>query len=124
MNVDMDKVAAVLVDAGHTLQKVASERDALSVKLARAEEENAALLKRMEAEKVAADMHDKGVHLDVPFDKLAAALEQEEDGRLEVIKTALQMRPGDMMSGARLSDTPSSGSGGSDLESFILGTVG
>jgi len=123
MNLDMEKAAAVLVDAGHALQKVASERDGLAVKLAQAEANNALLLKRMEAEKIAAAMHDKGVNLDTSFDKLAAALEQEDDSRLEIIKAALQMQPGDMMNGARLSDGMASQSG-SDFENFILGTVG
>lgn len=123
MSIDMEKAAALLVDAGHALQKVASERDSLAVKLAAAEEQNAMLLRRMEAEKVAADMHSKGVHLDVSFDKLASALEEESAEQLNVIKVALQMQPGDMMSGARLTDTGSRSSG-SDFESYILGTVG
>lgn len=123
-NVNMNKAAEMLVDAGHALQKVASERDVAVQELAVEREKNAALLKRMEVEKIAADMHDKGVHLDVPFDKLASALEDEPGERLEVIKQALQMAPGDMMRGARLSDSQSSQSIGSDFENFILGTVG
>lgn len=124
MNVNMEKAAEMLVDAGQALQKVASERDALAQELTAEREKNAALLKRMEVEKIAADMHDKGVHLDVPWDKLAAALEDEPAERLEVIKQALQMQPGDMMRGASLSDSPSSQSLSSDFENFILGTVG
>jgi hypothetical protein len=123
MNVNMEKAAEMLVDAGQALQKVASERDSLAQQLAVEREKNATMEKRMEAEKVAAEMHDKGIHVDTPLDKLASALESEPDERLEVIKQALQMRPGDVMRGTSLSDAPSR-SDGSDFENFILGTVG
>ena len=123
MNVNMEQAAAMLVDAGQTLTKIATERDGLNVKLASVTAERDALRKRMEAEKIAAEMHDKGVHLDVAFDKLASALEQEADSRLEVIKVALQMRPEDMGHGLTLSDADAARAG-SDLETYILGTVG
>jgi len=112
-----------MADAGHTLQKVSSERDKLAEENVELREKNAALVRRMEAEKVAAEMHDKNIHTEVPFDLLAEQLEKEaEQGNLPVIQKALHMTGPDMLKSASLSD--GSGAGASELEQFILGTVG
>jgi len=124
MNVNMEKAASMLVDAGVTLKKQASKISTLKDELQAERGKTAMLERRMEAEKVAADMHDKGVNVDVPFDKLAAKLEEEPAPRLEVIKEALAMQAPDMLRGAHLSDSPAPGGGTSDFERFILGDVG
>jgi len=112
-----------MADAGQTLQKVASERDKLAEENVELRDKNASLLRRMEAEKVAAEMHDKGVHTDVPYDLLAEQLEKEaEQGNLPVIQKALHMTGPDMLKSASLSD--SSGASSSEFEQFILGNVG
>lgn len=124
MNVNMEKAAAMLVDAGHTLKKQASKISTLKEQLQAEQQKTAMLERRMEVEKIAADMHDRGVNLDTPFDKLAAKLEEEPTNRLEVIKEALQMQAPDMLRGTHLSDSAAPGGGSSDFERFILGDVG
>jgi len=123
MSVTREKAAQLMADAGHTLQKVSSERDKLAEENVELREKNSSLLRRMEAEKVAAEMHDKGIHTEVPYDVLAEQLEKEaEQGNLPVIQQALHMTGPDMLKSASLSD--GSGVGASELESYILGTVG
>jgi len=124
MNVNMEKAATMLVDAGVTLKKQASKISTLKDELQAEQEKTAMLERRMEAEKIAADMHDKGVNVDVSFDKLAAKLEEEPPNRLDVIKEALAMQAPDMLRGAHLSDSPAPGGGTSEFERFILGDVG
>jgi hypothetical protein len=122
MNVDKEKAAVMLVDAGVNLKKLSSKNVQLEQALQEEREKRAMLEKRMEAEKVAADMHDRGVNLDVDFDKLASSLEKKPRERLEVIKEALSMQAPDMLRDARLSDSPAHGA--TDFERFILGDVG
>jgi len=123
MSTPREKAAQLMADAGQTLQKVASERDKLAEENVELRDKNASLLRRMEAEKVAAEMHDKGVHTDVPYDLLAEQLEKEaEQGNLPVIQKALHMTGPDMLKSASLSD--SSGASSSEFEQFILGNVG
>ncbi len=124
-SLDMNKVAQLLADGSTALRKVASERDEANQKVASLEEQNAALIRRMEAEKVAADMHSKGIRTEVPFDSLAEHLEKEaEVGNLETIKEALSMTGPDMMREAFVREDSPAGGGSSDFEQFINGEVG
>lgn len=123
---DLKKVAQLAADSAATLKKVAYERDAYREKVAALNEQNAALIRRMEAEKVAAEMHSKGVRTEVPFDTLAEYLEKEAAaGRLEQVKLALDMTGPDMMKEAFINEDESSGGGASnEFERFITGSVG
>jgi hypothetical protein len=113
------KIAKVLTDTKNALLAVTDERDKLAEKCALLE-------RRSEAEKVAAVMHSKGVHLDVERDDLVADLEKAaEDGRLPVLTEALDMVGPNMgITGTLASNEELRGSGGNALESFLLGDVG
>jgi len=114
-----EQAATIMADSANALRKLASRVSEL-------EGENASLVRRMEAEKVAADMHDKGIHTEVPFDELATQMEKEaENGRLPVIQEALSMTGPDMFKGASLREGGEEGAAGqTELEHFILGTIG
>lgn len=115
---DKEKVAKVLMDAGAALRSVTSERDKLA-------SEVATLRRRDEAQKTASAMHSKGIHREVDYDTLVGNLEKAaEDGRLHVIKEAMEMVGPNMGSlGSLTSDDVATG-GGNAFESFILGDVG
>jgi hypothetical protein len=122
---DMNKVAQLLADGSATLRKVASERDEKTAENEQLKEANVQLVRRMDAEKVAAEMHTKGIRLDVPFDALAEHLEKEaEAGKIETIKQALAMTGPDMMKGASISEDGPAGDGSSEFERFVNGEVG
>jgi hypothetical protein len=122
---NMDKVAQLLSDGSTALRKVASERDEVKAENGQLKEANAALVRRMEAEKVAADMHSKGIRTEVPFDALSEALEKEaEQGKLTLIKEALDMTGPDMMRDSFVREDSPAGGGASEFEAFINGEVG
>jgi hypothetical protein len=112
------KIAQVLSDTQKVLLSVTAERDKLA-------SENAVMYRRMEAEKLATAMHDKGIRLEVGRDQLIGDLEKAaEDGRFSVIQEAVDMVAPNMgLSGTLSSDEATSG-GSTSLESFILGNVG
>ena len=125
MNLEQTKVAQLVKDASATIRKQASAITVLEEKLANAEAREAALLQRMEAEKLAAEMHDKGIRTEVPFDALVDRLEKEAAaGKLEAIKEAVSMTGPDMMKGAFINDQDSAGGGTTDFERYINGEVG
>jgi hypothetical protein len=117
--ISSDKVAEVLADASRALRTVAAERDAAVTKLAKMEQ-------RADAEKVASSMHHKGHRLDTEFSSLADEMEKAaEQGRLPIIKEALDMMAPNMgfkTASIRSDETTSGGS--SDLERFVMGDVG
>jgi hypothetical protein len=117
--ISSEKIAKVLTDARNALVSVTEERDKLA-------ERCALLERRAEAEKIAAAMHEKGVHLDVEREDLVADLEKAaESGRLPVLEEALTMVGPNMgITGTLTSDEELRGSGGNALESFLLGDVG
>lgn len=122
---DMNKVAQLLNDGSTALRKMASERDGYKEKCSGLEEEKQALLRRMDAEKVAAEMHSKGIRTEIAFDDLAEYLEKEaEAGKLDTIKEALTMTGPDMLREASVREDSSAGGGVSELEQFINGEVG
>lgn len=116
---DNEKVAKVLKDAGVMLKSVAEERDKLASKCALLE-------RRFEAQKLASSMHAKGLNRDVEYDALVENLEKAaEDGRLPVIQEAVDMVGPNMGSIGSLShDDHPVGGGSNPFESFILGDVG
>ena len=82
--------------------------------------------RRGEAAKLASVMHDKGIRMDTDFGDLVLELEKAaEDGRLPIIKEAVEMVAPNMggMNGSLVSDERS-GNGSTSFESYILGDVG
>lgn len=116
-----EKVAELLTDASQTIRKYAAENKALKEKLAEKE-------LRERAEKVASEMHTKGVRLDVPREELVDQLQKEAlAGRLGEIERAVEMIGPDMGKFAQVNNTnddqrnsPSS----SELERYLVGGVG
>lgn len=112
------KIAQVLSDTQKVLLSVTAERD----KLASA---NASMYRRMEAEKLATAMHEKGLRLEFDRGELVSELEKAaEEGRLPVIQEAVDMVAPNMGLTGTLSSDEASGGGATALESFILGNVG
>jgi adenylate cyclase class IV len=123
---DQTKVAQVLRDGAIALTKVAAERDAYAVANEKLAAENNTLRLRMEAEKVAMDMHDKGIHSSVPFERLVEQLEKRahaDPHGFAVTREAVGLTGPDMSKTASVASDVQAPSG-SDFERFIFGNVG
>lgn len=111
------KLAAVLQDAGNAIRKLASERDAATTELA-------SMKLRQNVEKIAHQMHNKGLNLDKSIDQLSVELEkQAEAGELPIIGRAVDMIAPNMgLSTGSLSQDESKVAG-TDFERYILGAI-
>lgn len=113
------EVSQLLNESAQALRKVASERDEYKARFESAE-------RRQSAEKLASQMHDKGLELDTSAADLADRLEKAaENGKFDVYAQAVELVGPNM--GAKLGQLASDDSrqmGGSDLETFLLGRVG
>lgn len=118
------KEAAFCKSAASLLRQVGAERDALAAENRELTAKVAGYQRRTEAEKLAAQMHQKGINTDTEFPALVAELEKEaENGRLPVIQEAVAMTGTNMgQKIASLQDTPT-GAGGDVLTSFLLGNL-
>ena len=120
------KVAQVLSDAATALRKVAGERDIIQAKNTELNIKVAAYERRVQAEKVAAQMHQKGLNTDVDFQSLVSDLEKKAaEGKLATIEEAVDMVGPDMgMKTASLNDHSLTGAGESDFERYLFGAIG
>lgn len=115
--ISSDKIAEVLKDASAALLNVTSERDKLASQVSE-------LLLQREVEKLASDMHEKGVRTDTAFDALVEDLQKAaSEGRLDVIKEAVQLMAPDMGHSVSLREGAEGGSGASAFENYILGSI-
>lgn len=120
--ISMSQVAEVMANVGPTLRKLASERDEAIAKLAAYE-------RKVEVEKVASAMINKGLTTD-PFDRVVDQLEKAaEQGQLETIRSAVELSGPDM--GEKVARIASDerydlGTTGAetDFVRFIVGDVG
>jgi TPR repeat protein len=112
------KIAQVLHDAGLAIRHVTAERDAALAKCASYE-------RRAQAQKVAAEMHSKGINLDKTAEELTNELEKAaEQGDLPIIHRAVDMIGPNMGLGSLNNDEKTASAGGSDFERFIFGGIG
>jgi hypothetical protein len=110
--------AQVLQDASFALRTMAAERDVALAKVAQME-------RRADAEKLAAEMHNKGLELDTEFGDLASGLEKAADeGRLPVIQQAVEMVAPNMDIKVGSVSDQIVAEGPSQLERFLVGDVG
>lgn len=113
-----EKVAKVLRDAQTALLTVTEERDKLAA-------ENAAMKQRAECEKLAADMHAKGLESDKSIDELAESLSKEaEAGNLGEIQRAVEMIGPNMSFASKTANHDAPGGGNDVFTNFILGSIG
>lgn len=122
---DQNKVAQVLADSASTLVKVAHERDVYQAAYTKVAQQNEQLLKRMDAEKVAMDMRERGINEEVPLGDLVDSLykqAQEDPNRFEVIKEAVGLTGPDMFKTASIGGKQEAREE-NDFERFILGAV-
>ncbi len=121
LKVSNAQVAEVLHDAADKLRKQASRINELETELASRD-------LRGRVEKLAGEMHRKGIDLDTSATDLADRLEKAAAaGKLEAIEVGVDLVGPDM--GSKLAsltndDGPGTTSGASDLERFIVGTAG
>jgi hypothetical protein len=124
---EKQKVAQVLKDAAAGMRQLQAERDAAITMAASHQEKLATIERRLMAEKVAAEMHRKGLRTDENFSDLADDLEKAAaEGKLATIQEAVDMVAPDMgIKTASINhDTAQAGSGSSELEAFLVGQVG
>jgi len=120
----MDKVsnaqiAGVLSDAATQLRGQQAYIHELEEKLASTE-------KKDRAEKIASEMHRKGIELDVSVEDLADRLQKTAAEKLDTIEKAVDLVGPDMGSkiGSVSNHERGDSSGSNDLERFILGDAG
>ena len=127
MKLTQEKIAQVLRDGSIALTAVAQERDKLASDNTKLAAENRALRLRMEAEKTAMDMHDKGLEAGVPFESLVEQLEKKAHADPEgfvVLRKAVGLAGPDMFKTASIGESTALAGGGSEFERYILGDVG
>ena len=120
------KEAQVLSAARDALVKLASERDVAVLRAAAVETKLASVRQRLECEKIAAQMHEKGINTDQDFVSLVDSLEKEaSEGRLPIIEEAVKMQAPNMGTKlAYINNDETSGMGMTQLEQFLVGSVG
>jgi hypothetical protein len=118
------KVAQALRDGAIALRKTAAERDALTAANEKLAAENQTLRLRMEAEKLAMDMTEKGASNGADFETLADQLEKKahaDPHGFSVLREAVQITGPDMLKAASVGGRSSIE--GTDFERYILGDV-
>jgi predicted nuclease with TOPRIM domain len=123
---DIAKIAQVMADGSQALRTVTSERDTLAEENGQLQEKLAAVQTRLECEKTAAEMHEKGLNMDTEFADLVDNLEKDaQEGRLPVIQEAVKMAAPNMGSRiAHINNDETSMSGDHDLVKYLVGSVG
>ncbi len=114
------QMAEVFRDAATALRKQAS-------RITELESELSARDTRDRAEKVASEMHRKGLELDVSMSDLADRLEKAAaEGKLDAIEVGVDLVGPDMSSklASLTNDETGSSSVASDFERYIVGTAG
>lgn len=113
------QIAEVLSDAASTLRAQQTYIHELEEKVA-----SSALKER--TEKIASDMHRKGIDLDVSVEDLAERLQKTASEKLDTIEQAVDLVGPDMASkiGSVSNNERGDSSGSNDLERFILGDAG
>jgi hypothetical protein len=126
MKGQLAKIAQVMADGSRALRQVATERDKLASENISLKTKLASIETRLTCEKVAAEMHEKGLNTDVEFPELVDALEKDaQAGRLPVIQEAVKMAAPYMGHRiAHINNDETSADGMSDLEKFLVGSVG
>lgn len=114
------QVAEVMRDAATTLRSQQAYIGELETKLAAQERKD-------RVEKLAGEMHRKGLELDVSTTDLAARLDKMAEKNLEATELAVDLVGPDM--GQKLAsltndDGPGATSAASDLERYIVGSAG
>lgn len=120
------KIAQVLHDSATALVKVAAERDTLVNENQELRTKVAAYERRMDAEKLAMDMREKGMHSDTEFGTLVDALEKkahEDPEHFRVLREAVGLTGPDMFKTASIGGRQSAQGSHNDFERFILGDV-
>lgn len=123
---EIAKIAQVMADGSQALRTVTSERDTLAEENRQLNEKLASIRTRLECEKTAAEMHEKGLNLDQEFPELVDSLEKDaHEGRLPVIQEAVKMAAPNMGSRiAHINNDETSTSGDHDLVKYLVGSVG
>lgn len=117
------KEAQVLEAARDALIAVTSERDEALQKVASYAAKLHGVQQRLECEKLAAQMHEKGLNVEVGFTDLVEDLEkQAAAGKLPVIQEAVEMATPGIKLASINHDEP--GQGGTSLEAYLIGNVG
>ena len=123
---EKEKVAQVLNDTAQILRKTASERDSFKVRAEEAEAKVAGYARYVRSEKLAAAMHQKGIHTDIDFPTLVASLEKSasEGKDLDTIEQAVDMVGPDRSVKTASSHDSSSAALGTEFEKFLVGGIG
>lgn len=123
MATKLAQVTHVLRQCADTLRKQASRIDYLEAQVDARD-------RRDGAQKLASQMHEKGIDIDVPFTRLASHLEKmaaEQEQEYTNLRGAVELVGPDMgskMASVRNNDEERSSVGSSDFERFVEGQLG
>jgi len=113
--ISSQKIAQVVKSAKEAIVSLAAERNKLASEVAE-------LRRLRDVEKLASDMHERGARMDVTHPELVdELLKAANDGRLDVIKEALDLYP-TLGYTDRISDSNSNT--GDNFTNYLLGNVG
>lgn len=122
------KIAQLVHDSAVALRSTVAERDSLRGQLHKLAAENKQMKLRMEAEKVAMDMADKGVSNGMSFEDLVESLEKKahtDPMGFRVLREAVTLTGPDMFKTASIAEPSGKRiAGATDFEQYILGGVG
>lgn len=117
--ISANKVVAVLAEIPDTLRKLASERDFFQTEYQRLKEENNKFKLAGRIEKIAQQIHDKGIGQGRNIEETKQFLfKKAAEGNLEVVAQAIEMTAPSNPLGV-LGDKPISNSGG-EFENYLL----
>jgi hypothetical protein len=124
MKAPLSKIAQMMADASKALRSVTSERDKLAGENRELKIKMASIETRLLCEKVAAEMHEKGLNTDMEFAELVDSLEKDaQAGKLPVIQEAVKMAAPNM--GHRIAHINNDETSGMDpLTKYLVGSVG
>lgn len=124
-NIQQQKIAQVLQSGARSLRKLASERKALYDENQQLKQKLAAQEVLSECEKLAAEMHSKGLRQDYEFSELVEDLvKSASEGKLQIIQEAVKMAAPNMDHNFHINEDENVGVGMTDFESYLVGDVG
>jgi len=125
MSTEQEKIAHVFRTAAATLRTVTGERDQALAKVAEQGAQLEQIKNRLEAEKLASEMHQKGLNSDVEFNDLVLDIEKRAAaGDLTMLQEAVKMAAPNMGQSIGSINHDEARGGSSDFERYLVGDVG
>lgn len=116
------RFSAVIRESVDVLRKTAAERDNLSAQNESLRAKLAMVEQRLRSEKIAAEMHQKGINADIPFSDLVVQIDKQasEGQSLDILERAVEMSAFDMSKTATVGAPGTNGTSEQRLAGFLV----